>query len=162
MTKKMTKKLPKYVRQRSWGAYQYKRNVPKHLIQRVGKSTLYHSLGDTYAQMIINLPVVHKAVETFLQRLEGETPADRTLALVEATYGREAAEQLEAGEVDENLDHALWDLAHKVEDDVEPMVFAHLLGASLPPKVFTLEVAYDLYAKFKLWFLKTSVTMQKI
>ena len=60
MTKKNTKKLPKYVRQRSWGAYQYKRNVPKHLIQRVGKSTLYHSLGDTYAQMIINLPVVHK------------------------------------------------------------------------------------------------------
>jgi integrase len=99
--------------------------------------------------MIINLPVIHKAVETFLQRLEGETSVDRALALVEATYGREAAEQLEAGEVDENLDYALWDLAHKVEDDVEPMVFAHLLSASLPQKVFTLEVAYELYAKFK-------------
>ena len=58
MTKKMTKKLPKYVRQRRWGAYQYKRNVPKHLIQQVGKATLYHSLGDTYSQMIIDLPVV--------------------------------------------------------------------------------------------------------
>ncbi len=149
MTKKTTKKLPRYVRQRSWGAYQYKRNVPKHLIQQVGKTTLYRSLGDTYSQMIINLPVIHKAVETFLQRLEGETSVDRALALVEATYGREAAEQLEAGEVDENLDYALWDLAHKVEDDVEPMVFAHLLSASLPQKVFTLEVAYELYAKFK-------------
>jgi len=149
MTKKKTQKLPKYVRQRSWGAYQYKRNVPKHLVQQVGKSTLYHALGDTYSQMIINLPVVHKSVESFLQRLEGETPADRTLALVEATYGRKAAEQLEAGEVDDNLDHALWALAHEVEDEVEPMVFAHLLGASLPPKVFTLEVAYETYAKFK-------------
>jgi len=149
MTKKKTKKLPKYVRQRSYGTYQYKRNVPKHLIQQVGKSTLYRSLGGTYAQMIIDWPVVHKAVETFLQRLEGETPADRTLALVEATYGRKAAEQLEAGELDDNLDHALWALAHEVEGEVEPEVYGHLIGATLPPKVFTLEVAYETYAKFK-------------
>lgn len=84
MTKKTTKKLPKYVRQRSWGAFQYKRSVPKHLIQQVGKSTIYHTLGDNYPSMLIKWPEVHKAVETFLQRLEGETSVDRTLAL--ATY----------------------------------------------------------------------------
>lgn len=148
------KKLPKYVRQRKWGSYQYKRNVPKHLIEQVGKATVYRSLGDTYKLMVTNLPIVHQAVETYFQRLEGETSVERTLALVERNYGRAAAEQLERGEVDSNLEAGLWALGHHLEaeeglDEKDPEVFGHLLSASLPPKVFSLETAYELYAAYK-------------
>lgn len=149
MITKPKKKLPKYVRQRTWGAYQYKRNVPKRLIGDVGKETIYHSLGSSYSEMITTLPLVHNAVEEFFTRLAGQNTTDRTLALVEARYGRKAADQLEAGDVDENFEWALWDLGHQLEDDVELEVLGNLLGASVPTKIFTLSDAYDLYAEYK-------------
>jgi hypothetical protein len=145
---KPKKKLPKYVRQRTWGAYQYKRNVPKRLIGGVGKETIYHSLGSSYSEMITALPLVHNAVEALFTRLAGQSPTDRTLALVEARYGRQAADQLASGDVDENFEMALWDLGHQLEDEVEPEVLGNLLYASVPKKTFTLSDAYDLYAEF--------------
>lgn len=149
MITKPKKKLPKYVRQRTWGAYQYKRNVPKRLIGEVGKETIYHSLGSSYSEMITALPLVHNAVEALFARLAGQNTTDRTLALVEARYGRDAADQLEAGDIDENFEAALWDMGHQLEDDVEPEVLGNLLGASVPKKIFTLSDAYDLYAEYK-------------
>ncbi|MEY8119609.1 tyrosine-type recombinase/integrase [Falsihalocynthiibacter sp. BN13B15] len=144
-----SKKLPKYVRQRTWGAYQYKRNVPKRLISVVGKETIYHSLGSTYSEMITKLPVVHRAVESLFARLEGQDATDRTLALVETHYGKRAADMLAAGDIDQNLDGGLEALADLLEDEVEPEVFNNLLGASVPKKIFTLSDAYALYTEFK-------------
>lgn len=122
MITKPKKKLPKRVRQRTWGAYQYKRTVPKRLIGDIVKETIYHSLGSSYSEMITALPLAHNAVEALLSRLDGQSTTDRTLALVEARYGREAADQLEAGDIDENLEMGLWDLGHQLEDEVDQVV----------------------------------------
>lgn len=51
-----SKKLPKYVLERTSGAYQYKRNVPDKLKAIIGKKTFRHSLGKTYDEMIARLP----------------------------------------------------------------------------------------------------------
>ena len=112
----MTKKLPKYVFQRQWGSYQYKRNVPKRLKTHLGKATLYRFLGKSYDEMIVNLPVVHREIEEIFSKLDGETSQDRTLALVEANFGKRAAQMLEAGDVDENLEMAMWALGHELVD----------------------------------------------
>jgi len=147
----VTKKLPKYVFQRKWGSYQYKRNVPNRLKTLIGKATLYRFLGKSYDEMIVSLPVVHKEIEALFSKLDGETVRDRTLALVEANFGKRAAQMLDAGDVDENLDMALWDLGHKLEYDeqVDPMVVGHLIGGSLPVIAFSLTKAIELYGDYR-------------
>lgn len=144
------KKLPRYVFQRKSGTYQYKRNVPKRLRARLGKETLYRALGQSYAEMIKALPVVHREIEALFQQFDAETAKDRTLAVVEANFGTRAAQMLAAGRVDENLEHGLWDLAHKLEDEqIEPEVFSHLLNGVVPQEVTSLSKAFQLYAEYK-------------
>ena len=146
-----TKKLPKYVFQRQWGSYQYKRNVPNRLKTHVGKATLYRFLGKSYDEMIVNLPVVHREIEEIFNKLDGETSRDRTVALVEANFGKRAAQMLEADDVDENLEMAMWALGHELEDDknVDQMAVSHLIGGRLPFVAFSLSHAIDLYGEFK-------------
>ena len=72
----VTKKLPKYVFQRKWGSYQYKRNVPNRLKTLIRKATLYRFLGKSYEEMIVSLPVVHKEIEALFSKLDGETRSE--------------------------------------------------------------------------------------
>ena len=146
-----SKKLPKYVLERTSGAYQYKRNVPDKLKAIIGKKTFRHSLGKTYDEMIARLPVIHKKVEALLRQLDGEALRDRVLATVETNFGKRAAQMLDAGDVDENLDMAMFDLGHQLENEqgVEQMVVAHLIGGSLPYTAFSLSEAIALYADYK-------------
>ncbi|MEY8096314.1 tyrosine-type recombinase/integrase [Falsihalocynthiibacter sp. S25ZX9] len=143
------KKLPKYVRQRSWGAYQYKRDVPKHLRVKAGKATVYHALGTTFMEMVKNLPTIDQQVVTYFASLEAENSRTRTLAIVKSHFGEQAAQQLDAGQLNTNLVAGLWDLAGRLEDDVEPDVYSNLLGASVPVEIITLQTAFDLYGAYK-------------
>ncbi len=94
----------------------------------------------------------HQEVEALFRKVEAETDRDRTLAVVEAHFGKEAAEQFDSGDMDDNLEYALWDL-HQIlenEDDlVDPAIICNLIGATLPKEVLSLSKAFDLYADFK-------------
>ena len=142
-------RLPRYVQQRPWGSYRYKRNVPKRLLSLIGKTHVYRFLGQSYEEMIRKLPRAHQEVEALFRKVESQTERDRTLAVVESHFGKEAAEMLGAGHIDENLEMGLWALHQELEDTVDPAIIGHLVGASVPDEVISLSTAFDVYADFK-------------
>jgi len=142
-------RLPRYVQQRPWGSFRYKRNVPKHLLKKLGKTHVYKNLGDSYTDMITALPKAHAEVEALFRASESETTRDRTLAVVESHFGKEAAEMLAAGQIDENLEMGLWDLHQQLEGDVDIGVLRNLYSAQVADDVISLERAFTLYADFK-------------
>ncbi|MFZ7090816.1 tyrosine-type recombinase/integrase [Primorskyibacter sp. 2E233] len=142
-------KLPRYVQRRPSGLLRYQRNVPKALVTRLGRSHIYRNLGHSYDEMIRKLPKAHSEVEALFKRTEAETSRDRTLAIVEANFGSDAAQMLSADVIDENLEYALWDLHQQLEDEVDEAVMANLVSASLPAEKITLDKAFELYADYK-------------
>ena len=99
--------------------------------------------------MIKALPRAHAEVETLFRNTESETSRDRTLAVVEAHFGTEAAEMLAAGHIDENLEMGLWDLHQQLEGDVDSGVIGNLISAKVQDEVITLGRAFSLYADIK-------------
>jgi len=145
-------RMPRYVQQRPWGSYRYKRNVPKRLLSLIGRTHVYRNLGQTYEEMIRKYPKANQEVEALFRKVEAETERDRTLAVVEARFGREAAEMFDSGDIDENLEYGLWDLHQQLEhadEHVDPAIIGNLVGATLPEEVISLSSAFDLYADFK-------------
>lgn len=145
-------KLPRYVQQRPWGTYRYKRNVPKRLLPLIGRTHIYRNLGESYEEMLRKRLKAHQEVEALFRKVEAETDRDRTLAVVEAHFGKEAAEQFDSGDMDDNLEYALWDLHQILEnedDHVDPAIIGNLIGATLPKEVLSLSKAFDLYEDFK-------------
>lgn len=142
-------RLPRYVQKRPSGLFRYKRNVPKHLVERLGRTHVYRNLSHSYDEMIKLLPKAHAEVEALFQRSESQTSRERTLAIVESHFGSEAAEMLAAGKLDENLEYGLFDLHQQLEGDVDDAVIGNLLGASVPKEKLTLTKAFDVYAEFK-------------
>lgn len=141
--------MPRYVQQRPSGLFRYKRNVPTRLIERLGRTHIYRNLGHSYDNMIKLLPKAHAEVEAFFKRAEAETSRERTLAVVEAHFGSEAAEMIAAGRVDENLEYGLWALHQELEDEVDGHVIGNLAAAAVPKEKLTLARAFELYAEFK-------------
>jgi hypothetical protein len=145
-------KLPRYVQQRPWGTYRYKRNVPKRLLSLIGKTHIYRNLGDSYEEMLRKRLKAHQEVEALFRKVEAETVRDRTLAVVEARFGKEAADQFASGDMHDNLEYGLWglhDILECEDEDVEPAIMGNLLGATLPNEVLSLSKAFDLYSDFK-------------
>lgn len=66
-------RLPRYVQQRPWGSFRYKRNVPKRLLKKLGKIHVYRNLGSSYSEMIKALPKAYAEVETLFRNTESET-----------------------------------------------------------------------------------------
>ena len=68
---------------------------------------------------------------------------------MEDHYGKEAAELLDAGKVDDNLDFALMGLADKLEGQYPKRTLAMMYGGILPDKVVTLSDVLDGYIDYK-------------
>ena len=135
-------KLPRYVRLRPSGTYRYQRNVPTHLRKQFGTKDIYRPLGNTYREMLINLPRVMSEVDAMLSATENVTERQRLLALVRHHFGEEASNNLSLDRVDEELEYALWDLGDKLE---EPAI----MSARLPKDVVSLSDAFAIYRDYK-------------
>ena len=70
------------------------------------------------------------------------------LYLVEEEYGTEAAQRLEIGAVDDNLEFALMDLADRLEGQYPKKTLSLMHGAVLPESSDSFADVLDYYAEF--------------
>ena len=154
------KNLPLYTERKADGIYRYRRRVPKNLVERVGKGYLYRNLGRTKKDVVGNWPEAHANVEAILNgaQVSAEKSAElikrkdhraTILHLVEEEYGKEAAQRLEVGAVDENLEYALMALADRLEGLYPKKTLALLHGAVLPERSASFSDVLDQYTEFK-------------
>ena len=152
--------LPLYTERKADGIYRYRRRVPKNLVERVGKGYLYRNLGRTKKDVVGNWPEAHAEVEAILDG--PQTSAEKSaelikrkdhratiLHLVEEKYGKEAAQRLEVGAVDDNLEYALMALADRLEGLYPKKTLALLHVAVLPERSFSFADVLDQYTEFK-------------
>ena len=108
------------------GIYRYRRRVPKDLVDRVGRGYLYRNLGRTKKEITEKWSAAHSEIEKILngakesaensaEMLKRSDHRSLILHLVKEEYGEEAAQRLNVGAVDDNLEYALMDLADKLE-----------------------------------------------
>ncbi|MDG1339519.1 MAG: tyrosine-type recombinase/integrase [Paracoccaceae bacterium] len=138
MTKLQTK-LPRYVFITNFGVYRFIRNIPKDLIAVVGKRCFYQVLGRDLNEALRNYSGALAEFDSLIASYRQEAPVRETvLAMVTNEFGREASLRLARGDVDENLDFALQDLASKVEEDVKPEVASAIYSGVVPVAQTTL------------------------
>ena len=152
--------LPLYTERKADGIYRYRRRVPKNLVERIGRGYLYRNLGRTKKDVVGNWPDAHAEVEAILDgaQASAEKSAEiikrkdhrsTILHLVEEEYGKEAAQRLEVGAVDDNLEYALMALADRLEGLYPKKALALLHGAVLPERSSSFADVLDQYTDFK-------------
>lgn len=152
----MIHNLPLYTERKADGIYRYRRRVPKALVGHVGKGYLYRNLGRRKEDVARAWPESHADVERIIALAqEGVDKASELLKrkyhramvlhLVEEHYGKDAAELLEAGKVDDNLDFALMGLADKLDGQYPKRTLAMMYGGVLPAKLVSLADVLDGY-----------------
>lgn len=87
-------KLPRYVRQRSSGSYEFRRNVPTDLVEVLRKTHVHRYLGTDYRGMLRALPEVEQEAELFFRESRAKCPREKTLLMVRQHFGDQAAEIL--------------------------------------------------------------------
>ena len=152
--------LPLYTERKADGIYRYRRRVPKSLTKRVGKGYLYRNLGRAKDEVVANWPVAHTEIEQIIQAAQqGAENAQElvrkkdhrtmVLHLVEEHFGKQTAELLEAGKVDDDLEHALMDLSDSLEGQYPKKTLAMMYGGVLPEKQNTLAEVLEVYLDYK-------------
>ena len=152
--------LPLYTERKADGIYRYRRRVPKNLVERIGKGYLYRNLGRTKKDVVGNWPEAHADVEAILDGAQASAERSAELIkrkdhratilhLVEEEYGKEAAQRLEVGAVDDNLEYALMALADRLEGLYPKKTLALLHGAVLPERSASFADVLDQYTEFK-------------
>ena len=152
--------LPLYTERKADGIYRYRRRVPKNLVERIGRGYLYRNLGRTKKDVVGNWPDAHAEVEAILDGAQASAEKSAELIkrkdhratilhLVEEEYGKEAAQRLEVGAVDDNLEYALMALADRLEGLYPKKALALLHGAVLPERSSSFADVLDQYTDFK-------------
>jgi integrase len=119
--------------------YRFIRNIPKDLVDVVGKRCFYQVLGKDFNEALRNYSGALAEFDSLVASYRQEAPVRETvLALVANEFGKEASLRLARGDVDENLDFALQDLAAKVEEDVKPEVASAIYSGVVPVAQTTL------------------------
>lgn len=151
MSSKSQDKLPKYVFRTAFGVFRFKRNVPKDIREVSGKVFFYKVLGKEYKEAMRTYSTALLEFDRFVAAYRNEAPVrDAALAIVSSEYGEEAMLQLARGDVDENLDFALQDLAAKVEEDVKPEVASAIYSGVVPVAKTTLADCLNRHLEHKL------------
>ena len=148
----MPLKLPRYVFRRANGSFRYKRNVPLHLRALIGKDTLYRQLGESYAEAMQSLPLVHARIEALLSEETEQSARKRSIDLIRGALGDEVAELVLARAVPEysHMEDDLNELGKALHQKKVPMeVVQQVYSGELVEDVITLESALDEYAAFK-------------
>jgi hypothetical protein len=150
MTKFKTK-LPRYVFITPFGVYRFIRNVPKDLVGAVGKRCFYKVLGKDFNEALRNYAGALAEFDSLVASYRHQAPVRETvLAMVANEFGREASLRLARGDVDENLDFALQDLAMKVEEEVKPEVSSAIYAGVVPVAQTTLADCLNRHLEHKL------------
>ena len=150
MSSKSNDKLPKYVFRTEFGVFRFKRNVPSDIKDVSGKRYYYKVLGKSYKDAMKQYSGALKEFDAFVASFRQQTPARETiLEIVANEYGSDAAQRLERGQIDDNLDFALQDLSARVEGKVSQEVSERLFDASLPPAVLTMNDCLNRYIEYK-------------
>ncbi len=134
--------------------------MPKKLIGKIGKGYLYRNLGRSKEDVVSKWPAAHTEIETILnnaalsllkseEMVREKDHRSTVLHLVEEEYGKEAAQRLEVGALDENLEFALMDLADRLEGLYPRKTLALLHSAVLPERSSSLANVLDQYGEFK-------------
>ena len=125
-------------------------------MERVGKGYLYRNLGRTKKEVFGRWSEAHAEVEAILLGAEKSVELLRRrdhratiLHLVEEEYGKEAAQRLEVGALDDNLEFALMDLADRLEGLYPKKTLALLHSAVLPKRSSSFSDVLDQYAELK-------------
>lgn len=151
MSSKSQDKLPKYVFRTAFGVFRFKRNVPKDIREVSGKVFFYKVLGKDYKDAMRAYSTALLEFDRFVATYRNEAPVrDAALAIVSSEYGEEAMLKLARGDVDENLDFALQDLASKVEEDVKPEVVSAIYSGVVPVAQTTLADCMKRHLEHKL------------
>lgn len=137
-------KLPRYVRQRSSGAYEFRRNVPKDLVEAFGKTHVYRYLGVDYRSMLRALPDVEREVEAVFDQNRAEGPKEKTLLMVRQHFGDRAAEFL----ADFNQNDVP-DPAHKGKVECAIVSLPHEASPITQGPFVSMAEAFDIYSDFK-------------
>jgi integrase len=148
---KLKTKLPRYVFITKFGVYRLIRNIPKDLVDVVGKRCFYQVLGKDFNEALRNYSSALAEFDSLVASYRQEAPVRETvLALVANEFGKEASLRLARGDVDENLDFALQDLAAKVEEDVKPEVASAIYSGVVPVAQTTLADCLTRHLNHKL------------
>jgi hypothetical protein len=151
MSSKSQDKLPKYVFRTAFGVFRFKRNVPKDIREVSGKVFFYKVLGKDYKDAMRTYSTALLEFERFVDAYRNEgSVRDSALAIVSSEFGEEAMRQLARGDVDENLDFALQDLASKVEEDVKPEVASAIYSGVVPVAKTTLADCLNRHLEHRL------------
>jgi len=162
-------RLPRYVFTRPNGSFRYKRNVPKKLINILGKKTLYRQLGTSYAAAMKAYPRVHAAIETLFEWEARNGSGERALEIIRARLGGDFADLVRAERVPtmEDVDfhgddpdeqrfgaftseeQDLLDLAEELEDRVDQETLRQIKAGRIAVEPLTLARVLDGYAEFK-------------
>jgi hypothetical protein len=115
-----------------------------------GRKLWYKVLGNDFKDAMRTYSTALLEFDRFVATYRNEAPVrDAALAIVSSEYGEEAMLQLARGDVDENLDFALQDLASKIEEDVKPEVVSAIYSGVLPEA--PLSIAECLDRHFTYW-----------
>ena len=161
-------KLPPYVEKKSTdGIYRYRRRIPAKLVEIVGKVRFYRNLGRGKDDIVSKWTTVHREYEALIaqakvtlalqQEMSAEAKAeyekkserDKVLFLVEQHYGKESAELLSAGIVDDGFYEALDGLSQELSGKISRQTEAILSSGKVPEFVHTVATAIDAYYEYK-------------
>ena len=144
MSKTIQDKLPQYVYRTPFGVYRLRRNVPKDIVEVSGRKLWYKVLGNDFKDAMRTYSTALLEFDRFVATYRNEAPVrDAVLAIVASEYGEESMLQLARGDVDENFDFALQDLASKVEEDVKPEVVSAIYSGVLPEAPLSIAECID-------------------
>jgi hypothetical protein len=161
--------LPLYTERKADGIYRYRRRVPKNLVERIGKGYLYRNLGRTKKDVVGNWPEAHAEVEAILDGAQASAEKSAELIkrkdhratilhLVEEEYGKEAAQRLEVGAVDDNLEYALMALADRLRACIQRKPSHCCMGLSCQNALLALLMSWTSTPSLKQQGMKQQTT----
>ena len=144
-------KLPRYVFRTKYGVFRFKRNIPEDLQGVLDQKTFYKVLGRTYQDaMRVYSSALREFDELVAAARSQSSTRSQVLNLVGHHFGEQARDQLERGEIDENLEYALWDYGTQLLDQaVPPEVSHYVMTAGVPREVFSIKRALEVYWQHK-------------
>lgn len=141
-------KLPRYCYTTDYGVIRFRRDIPEHLHDVVGKKRFNKVLGRSYREAMKAYSQALRDFDSLIAAHSSITPDRETiLGLVQNAFGVEASMNLARGQVDENLEYALMDLGDRLEaqGSLSREITAKVYSGTLPDMVLSLGDCLDRY-----------------
>lgn len=141
-------KLPRYCYTTDYGVIRFRRDIPEHLHEVIGKKRFNKVLGRSYREAMKTYSQALRDFDSLIAAHSSTTPDRETiLGLVQNAFGVEASMNLARGQVDENLEYALMDLGDRLEaqGSLPREITAKVYSGTLPDMVLSLGDCLDRY-----------------